>query len=164
MSEMKKVFIGIDPGANGAMAILEEGKAPRLVCCDYERYRLELQEVVFPQTEEDLRRGLRARVAVEDVHAMPMNGCVGNFKLGWSLGRIIQIVDFYLVPCQLVKPQQWQKEYGISNRDKSKSQSIETAKRLFPGVDLRRTDKCTKDHDGFADALLIAEWCRRHLA
>ena len=155
MSEMKKVFVGIDPGAQGAMAVLGEGDArPRLVPCDYLAYSGELSLYI----------GKTVIVAVEDVHAMPMNGCKGNFKLGWSLGRIEQMLHGAGAKYQLVKPQQWQKEYGISNKDKSKSQSIETAKRLFPGVNLRRTEKCTKDHDGFADALLIAEWRRRHMA
>lgn len=155
MNEMNKVFIGIDPGAMGAMAVLGEGDAPpRLVPCDYLAYSGELSMFL----------GKDIVAAVEDVHAMPMNGCVGNFKLGWSLGRIEQLLSCAGAKYQLVKPQQWQKEYGISNKDKSKSQSIATAKRLFPGTDLRRTGRCTKDHDGFADALLIAEWARRHMA
>ena len=163
MSEMKKVFIGIDPGAKGAMAVLDGDEPPALVPCDYETYDSYIRSRAFAKNPDGTPE-FYLHVVIEDVHAMPMNGCKGNFMLGWSLGRIQQIVDTCTVRYQLVKPQQWQKEYGISNKDKSKSQSIATAKRLFPGVDLRRTERCTKDHDGFADALLIAEWCRRHLA
>lgn len=163
MSEMKKVFIGIDPGANGAMAILEDGESPRLVACDYVEYDDFIRSWAFAK-HPDGTPMFYLHVAIEDVHAMPMNGCKGNFKLGWSLGRIQQIVETCTVMHQLVKPQQWQKEYGISNKDKSKSQSIAVAKRLFPKTDLRRTERCAKDHDGFADALLIAEWARRHMA
>lgn len=163
MSEMKKVFIGIDPGAMGAMAVLEDGESPRLVLCDYEAYDGFIRSHAFAK-HPDGTPMFYLHVVIEDVHAMPMNGCKGNFMLGWSLGRIQQIVDTCTVRYQLVKPQQWQKEYGISNKDKAKSQSIATAKRLFPGVDLRRTERCTKDHDGFADALLLAEYSRRRLA
>lgn len=34
----------------------------------------------------------------------------------------------------------------------------------WPGVPLRRTDRCKKDHDGMAEALLMAEYARRHLS
>ena len=145
----ERVYIGIDPGASGALAILGENR-PVLVSCDYAKYDAVLGTLGA------------AFATVEDVHAMPMNGCKGNFMLGWSLGRIQQMLESHGISYQLVKPQSWQKEYGISNKDKSKAQSIATAKRLFPGTDLRRTERCTKDHDGFADALLIAEWGRRH--
>jgi hypothetical protein len=36
-------------------------------------------------------------------------------------------------------------------------------RRLFPGVSLRATPRCTTDHDGMAEALLIAEYARRKL-
>ena len=148
-----KVVIGVDPGAQGSMAVIEP-EGVRLIACDYEAYQ---------ETIGSLHLTSDAIFAVvEDVHAMPMNGCKGNFKLGWSLGRIQQILEGFRIPYQLVKPQTWQKEFGISNKDKSKQQSIEAAKRLFPKVNLKRTERCTKDHDGFADALLMAEWGRRH--
>lgn len=152
MRNMKAVCIGIDPGALGAMAVVDAGGV-RLVSCDYAAYDAELSGYAG---RDDVF------VVVEDVHAMPMNGCKGNFMLGWSLGRIQQAVERARLPYQMVKPQAWQKEYGISNKDKSKAQSVAVAARLFPGVDLRRTPKCVKAHDGFADALLMAEWGRRH--
>ena len=153
MRDMRKVFIGIDPGALGAMAVLDSDVGTRLVLCDYAEYDEELSRYAG---RDDVF------AVVEDVHAMPMNGCKGNFMLGWSLGRIQQLVEHHGIPHQLVKPQAWQREFGISNKDKSKAQSVAVAKRLFPGEDLRRTPKCTKDHDGSADALLLAEWGRRH--
>lgn len=159
MSTMnERVYIGIDPGANGAMAIVTS-YVMGLLPCDYGVYR---STIAGLRAERPDSRDIFA--IVEDVHAMPMNGCKGNFMLGWSLGRIQEMLEAALIPYQLVKPQKWQGEYGISNRDKSKSQSIATAKRLFPDVNLRRTERCTKDHDGFADALLMAEYGRRHSA
>jgi len=44
-----------------------------------------------------------------------------------------------------------------------KNSSIEVAKRLFPGIDLRRTERSRKDDDGLAEALLMAEYARRTL-
>lgn len=31
-------------------------------------------------------------------------------------------------------------------------------------VSLKRSDRCVRDFDGFADALLMAEYARRHMA
>jgi len=46
----------------------------------------------------------------------------------------------------------------------TKAMSLVAAKRLFPNVDLRKnTTRCTVAHDGIVDALLIADWGRRHL-
>ena len=60
-----------------------------------------------------------------------------------------------------VRPAKWKKEFSGTS---DKNTSIEVAKRLFPGVDLRRTERCTKDHDGKAEALLLAEISRRRVA
>jgi hypothetical protein len=42
-----------------------------------------------------------------------------------------------------------------------KASSVLWAQRHYPGVDLRRTARCKNLHDGMADALAIAEYCRR---
>ena len=57
-------------------------------------------------------------------------------------------------------PQKWKKEFSVTS---DKNTSIEVAKRLFPNVNLKATARCKKDHDGMAEALLIAEYCRRKL-
>ena len=44
----------------------------------------------------------------------------------------------------------------------SKEYHALSCKRLFPGVNLKATERCRKDHDGIAEALLIAEYGRRH--
>ena len=44
-----------------------------------------------------------------------------------------------------------------------KQDSITVCKRLFPDANLFRTDKCKKEHDGMAEALLMAEYARRHM-
>jgi len=42
-----------------------------------------------------------------------------------------------------------------------KGYAATVAQRLFPGVNLKRTEKCAGPHDGAVDALLLAEYCRR---
>ena len=68
------------------------------------------------------------------------------------------MLDACNIETKLVSPQKWKKEFNL---DSDKQKSIDTAKKLFPDVNLFRTNRCTKEHDGMAEALLIAEYGRR---
>jgi crossover junction endodeoxyribonuclease RuvC len=83
------------------------------------------------------------------------------FNFGTSFGWLQGMLDALGISYELVRPQKWKKEFSCTS---DKNTSIAVAKRLFPGVDLRRTERCTKDHDGKAEALLMAEYCRRKMA
>ena len=82
------------------------------------------------------------------------------FKFGENFGFIQGVLKSLGIPYELVRPQKWKKEFSITA---DKNTSIEVCKRLFPGVDLKRTERCRKDDDGIAEALLMAEYARRKL-
>ena len=63
------------------------------------------------------------------------------------------------VPYELVRPQKWKREFSCTS---DKNTSIAVARRMFPTVPLLATPRCKKPHDGMAEALLMAEYCRRH--
>ena len=69
-------------------------------------------------------------------------------------------MEAFNIPYETVRPQKWKKEFGLTS---DKKQSIATAHRLFPGVDLRKNERCKKDHDGMAESVLLAEWARRNM-
>jgi len=93
----------------------------------------------------------------------PKQGGVSNFSTGLGFGVWRGLLAGLQISHEEVHPKTWQKAFGITGaKGDTKTQSILTAKRLFPGVNLRATERCTTDHDGMADALLIAEWGRRH--
>ena len=69
-----------------------------------------------------------------------------------------EMLEKFGVPYELVKPQKWKKEFSVTA---DKNTSIEVCKRLFPGVNLIPPG-CRKEHDGIAEALLLAEYARRH--
>lgn len=143
------VYIGIDPGKDGALAMItDKGEA-----------------TIFPFNEAAYvavcyqLKG-RCKAAVEKVHAMPGQGSKSTFNFGENYGFIKGVLEAFSIPYQEVIPQKWKKEYSLSA---DKNQSIKTAKQLFPDVDLRKSNRCRKDHDGMAEALLIAEYARRHM-
>jgi len=142
-------YLGFDPGKDGAMAIIGPHLLPSAVAFD---------KVDYIRTLEELMPQFRMFAAVEHVGAMPGQGVTSCFSFGESFGWLQGVLDAMKIPYELVRPQKWKKEFSCTS---DKNTSIAVAKRLFPGVDLRRTPLCRKPHDGKAEALLIAEYARR---
>ena len=143
------VAIGIDPGKKGAMAVIHKDGSVSVIPFDERRYIVSLGIIA----------GNDVKCCIEDVHALRGNGITSSFVFGKSYGWLLGMLDTLGIPYQAVSVQKWKKEYGL-NSDKQKS--IEVCHRLFPNVDLKRTDRCKKDDDGIAEALLLAEYARRH--
>ena len=141
------IYIGIDPGKDGALAMISDVGAASVVPYDPDVYKATMY--VFRE---------QARAVLEHVGAMPGQGVTSMFSFGENFGYIKGLLEAYQIPYELVRPQRWKKAFGISG----KNQSVEVCKRLFPGVSLRRTERCKKDHDGMAEALLMAEYARRN--
>lgn len=143
------IYIGIDVGKKGGFAII--GECGVTVCpWDDDKFAMAM--------------GLEARnnecvACVEQVHAMPKQGVSSTFAFGKAAGFIEGVLTANRVPFQLVPPKKWKKEYSLGN---DKNQSIAVCKKLFPNVSLLPTARCTKDSDGMAEALLMAEYARRH--
>ena len=145
------ICIGIDPGVSGALAVLREGRDAQVVTWDPEAYKDALRAVSVA--------GECAVACLEKVSAMPKQGVTSMFNFGENFGYIRGLLEANGIPYELVTPKKWQKEFSVTD----KNSSVEVCKRLFPGVSLRRTEKCKKDHDGMSDALLMAEYARRRL-
>ena len=143
------IFIGIDPGAKGAMAVIQDSDVAVIPFRseDYIRYL------------EDIKHNYPCVCCIEEVHSMPKQGVSSTFALGRSYGWLLGMLDTIGVPYQLVKPQTWKKEFGL-NSDKTKS--IAVCKRLFPNVSLLRTERSRKEDDNLAEALLMATYAKRH--
>jgi len=166
MENSKTVYIGIDPGKDGAMAILGYRDTPILVPFDETEYANELR-MLDPLRSVDVNaenlavHGMipgEAFCVVEHVSAMPGQGVTSCFSFGQNFGFILGLLRAFRISYQLVRPQKWKKEFSCTS---DKNTSIEVAQRLFPNVDLKRTPRCTKPHDGICEALLMAEYARR---
>ena len=144
------IFIGIDPGKSGAMAIVSTDTPARVVPFDEREYA----EVLRFYHEY----GTIGGCVVERVNAMPGQGVSSMFSFGENYGFIQGLLTAYNIPFELVTPRVWKKEFGVTS---DKNTSIAVAKRLFPDVSLKRTERCKKDDDGISEALLMAEYARR---
>lgn len=143
-------YIGIDPGLNGGLAAINRNeiyliRMPTVV--DHGKRQIDTGAILAALIELG-----PAVITIEDVNAGAVPGRGSAFAFGRGLGRIEGVVTALGRPCDYVRPQRWLRDIGIP-AGASKAEHIATAERLFPGIGIVT--------DGRADALLIAEWCRR---
>ena len=143
-------YIGIDPGKGGALAVITEENA-----------------LVFPFDRKSYvnilgaMRGKQAKCCLERVGAMPGQGVTSMFSFGENFGFIQGVLESNGIPYELVTPQKWKREFGVTG---DKNSAVSVCRRLFPEVSLLRTPKSRKADDGMAEALLMAEYARRKMA
>ena len=139
------MFIGIDPGKSGAIAIVDGTglyvASLRLSC-----------------TESDVAEFFATYIQYEDmvayierVHSMPRQGVASSFKFGMNYGFLRGMLIAFKVPFEEVGPAVWQGKMSCrSGGDKNVTKA--RAQQLFPAVKITHAN---------ADALLIAEYGRR---
>jgi Holliday junction resolvasome RuvABC endonuclease subunit len=144
------IYIGIDPGLSGGIAALSESG-------------LVIEAIHMPATEADILKALErsrilqpARAVLEHVWSVPGQG--GAFKFGRNVGHCEMALTSARIPFDQITPQRWQKAMGVvypkgSNDTVKKNITKRRAQQLFPEV-------VTITH-AIADALLLAEYCRR---
>jgi hypothetical protein len=141
-----RVTIGIDVGANGAIAWIDErGKS----CVEKMPDTLQdLWELIrditnFPRSAID---GRKYKAYIEQVSSSPQMGVVSAFSFGRGYGNLEMALTAAGIPFERVRPQVWQKALGCMTKG-DKNVSKRKAQELFP-------DK--KITHATADALLIA--------
>ena len=150
------ICIGVDPGKLGAMAALYPNGGIIL-----EPFSEESFLVAFKTLSSSFFAGRKIVVALEHVGGIPGQSAPAAFNFGDNFGFIRGALAACGLPYELVRPQKWKKEFSCTS---DKNTSIEVARRLFPHVNLKRTERCKKDDDGLAEALLLAEYARRRMA
>jgi crossover junction endodeoxyribonuclease RuvC len=138
------LFLGIDPGLSGGIAILDDTGAI-----------VHVQKM--PETERDTADvlqefGPRIDFAlIEKVGAMPKQGVSSTWKFGQHYGFLRGLLIALRLTFDQVRPQEWQRETGcLSGGDKNVTKA--KAQQLFPEQKITHAT---------ADALLLAEYARR---
>lgn len=150
----EKVFVGIDPGATGAIALISpDGGFVEVHDC--------------PEDERmvaDLVRGLRLAhqivgVVVERQQAMPKQGVASTFKIGQNYGVWLGILAAFDLPLKILRANEWKAGLGYPPGDyeASKRHSLALARRRWPTA----MDYLGRKKDnGRAEALLLADRAR----
>ena len=144
------IWIGIDPGAKGAMALVGGKDGPEIIPFDQKNYIDRLW--MYQLDDNDMI------CCIESVHSISGQGIASSFKFGQAYGWLLGMLDSIGIPYQTISPQKWKKEFGLTS---DKAQSVEVCKRLYPGVNLFRTERSRKEDDGMAEALLMATYAKR---
>lgn len=166
---MKKTFqlyIGIDPGLHGAVAVLQSNKfigvwdTPTTIV----KRGKKKHTVYLPASMvEVLKRiandfGSSLTVGLEEVHAMPGQGVTSMFSMGRGSGLWEGIITALGMPLARITPQRWKKEMLADGKGKDKQASIVRVLELFPET---APQLARKRDEGRAEAILIAEYLRR---
>jgi hypothetical protein len=155
-SSSKTLIVGIDPGKKGGVAFI-----PLLSSTDLAS--VEVFPVPDTYTLSELlseRKSQIYRCFVEKQHPYPKQGAVSSGNLMKHYGEIIGILTALRIPFEEIPPQRWQafihgSKHKKRPRAEKKRKSIEKAKQMFPGVEIKK--------DGPAEVLLIAEYGRKCL-
>jgi len=152
MGGLRPCYIGVDPGASGAIAVLVGGTVSYT-----ELGILTRRDLIEWVQQWTVRRDLDPTALVERVHSMPKQGVRSMFAFGQAYERVLMALTAAGVPFDEATPQEWQREIGVTlpknaTRTERKRRLKQRAQELFPG------EKVTL---ATADALLIAEVCRR---
>jgi hypothetical protein len=144
------IYMGVDPGVSGGIAVVDEHGS-----C--------LGALKMPETDRDLwdyidEIGDRwthptapVKAVLERAGATPQMGVTSAFTFGRGYGLLRMALIAAAIPFDVVTSHVWQKTMGCrSGGDKNVTK--QRAQQLFPSV---------KVTHAIADALLIAEFCRR---
>lgn len=157
------IYIGIDPGLHGAVAVVVDIPSTVVSVFDTpiltvagDKVRNKYNASAMALLLEPFV-GKEALVILESVHSMPKQGVASSFCFGEGLGMWKGIIAAFKLPLEMPSPQRWKKEL-LADQGKDKDASRFKAIQLFPGMadQLKRV----KD-DGRAEALLMAEYGRR---
>lgn len=172
------LYIGIDPGNQGAIAVLNpetrEVKffdTPILEVKSGKKTKKEINAVTASLILSELSKAEKVLAVIEKVAPMPSfrgkeegeepaaMGVTSAFNFGKGYGIWIGICAALMIPTELVHPVTW-KRMLMADMGKEKDASRQKVSQLYPHAmkDLQRK----KDHNR-ADALLLAEWARRSI-
>lgn len=156
-------YIGVDPGLNGAIVIMDDNLiVTRVMPTIVIKKGKKNKKVLYHKGLKEIFEVMEGEsyAIIEKQHAMPKEGVSSMVTIGIGYGSLLQVLTDYNISYDEVTAQKWQKEYNIAGGD-TKKQALEVCQSLFPNLNLLATERSRKPHEGFVDAVLIAEYNRR---
>lgn len=166
---MQKLYVGIDPGASGALSAISNG---HVIFCD--KFPEEGGKINFRKISsilKEMKDDYDVIVAMEEVGAMPGQGVVSMFSFGRNVGNIEGMLEVLEIPHIKIRPQAWKKlTCGTVHKDKEskktsadykkegKELAISWVRRRFPEASIVPKG-CRKPSDGICDSICMAFAC-----
>lgn len=152
------IICGFDPGFKGGIAVFDADK-PVHVCImpiiiqKNDKKRIDVKSVV-----KILKDFKVEHILIEQVHAFPGQGGVGNFSFGQNFGTLLGIFETLDIPFEEVSPMRWKKLVLGEGYTEGKNQGVEFCKQKYPDINLLPTKRSKNPHDGMSDAMCIASY------
>ena len=146
------IFAGIDPGANGALVLLNEGGDANILDVPKVGKDVDMRLWAKDWTEALNFIGEGDHIFIEQVGAMPGQGVTSMFNFGEKFGFVQALAFSTNAAVTFMRPQEWKKLVGIPSGSE-KGASRLRASQLFP----QHSDNWARvKDDGRAEAVLIA--------
>ena len=144
------MYVGIDPGINGAIACVTGDDMFTIPC---PKTILDMANTVDQLVEIHEHTGYRIHAIIEAVHSFPGNSAKSMFTFGMNYGQWLGILASSMIPYTQVTPTVWIKHYGSMPKERTarKNHLKHLAQQRYPKH--RVTLKTS-------DAILLAEYCR----
>lgn len=150
---------GIDPGANGAIAVLDSANPDSVALLDLKNNSIvNVHNWLVKELNYKPKLSKQCTFWIEDVHSLFGMSAKSNFRFGKNLGTVHAIAELFNheLP-STVTPKIWQKYVGVTAKGKAiKQQVAEIATRLYPTANVY--GKRGGLLDGRSDALMIAHY------
>lgn len=155
------ILCSFDPGFSGGMTIFKDGLIVLCIpmpiktvkCGKKDRKRINAVEV-----SKELKLHLVEHVIIEQVHAFPGQGGVGNFSFGQNFGTLLSVFEALGIPYEEVSPMRWKKAVLGNDYNQGKDQGVVFCGVNYPHINLHRTSRCKKPHDGMSDSICIGHY------
>jgi len=153
-----KHILGIDPGLDGALAIVDVGTLQLVEVLRMPVRVVHKQRKVDGVALADWLSIILRHAYIEEVHSRPRQA--GVFDFGLNTGILHGMLYATGVPFSLVSPQQWKGHYGIrrvgdETKADKKTEARQLATQLFP---THAKEFARVKDDGVAEAALIARY------
>ena len=159
--------VGIDPGTNGAIAVLDSESPDSVELLDLKKHTI---YEVFDWMEGKISSFSPGEIWIEDIHSMYGMSAKSNFGFGKNLGIVTALAEIFQgympkkapITIKTVTPKIWQKYIGVTAKGKAiKKEVAKIAQDLYPNAELYGQRGGLLD--GRADALMIAHYGLKHM-
>ena len=158
---MSSLFLGIDPGVHGGLAVVEitDGAAPILVeAIDVPVVGTGAKERVdVAAIRNFIEKHKPIRALIERAGVMPKQGIASGFKYGRAVGAIEAAIALCAIPIEVIEPSTWKRFWHLPGKDKERARQLALEK--FPAAHASLARK--KDHQK-AEAALLALYGALH--
>ena len=159
LKSKRPLYIGIDPGMEGGIGWVGgvENAMPMPTI------KTKPRSLDLPAVKElfiSLKFAWKnVYVTIEKAQAMPKQGVVSMFNYGMAYGQLLGVLAALNIPYIEVRPTEW-KNKVLKGTKKDKPAAVKYCKMRYPEIDLLPGKK-QKPHDGMADAICLAEYCKK---